>query len=235
MHKLMIPAALAIALAAPAAFAQSAGDTYRPDLQSGQGHWFVSGNVGRTDGGTADTFGSGDFNLFRSAEGRRTGYGLATGYRWKIGQAWGLGIEGGYADLGNITISNVFDGDPVNERESENALRGWHVGANTRFNVTPAWYLGARGGYFRASDNNARYYNSVGQELGLRSGGNDGRNSWYAGVGTGWQATPNFSVGVHYDYFRAKTGDLWDPETGAEFEGPKRASSMLSVAAEYAF
>ncbi len=72
MKKLMIPTALAAALCVPAAFAQT-GDTYRPDLQTGQGHWFVAGNVGRTDGGTAGTFGSGDFNLFRSADGRRTG------------------------------------------------------------------------------------------------------------------------------------------------------------------
>lgn len=236
MKKLMIPTALAAMLCVPTVFAQTrAGDSYRPDLQVGQAHWFVAGNVGRTDGGTAGTFGSGDFNLFRSAEGRRTGYGVATGYRWKVGPNWGIGLEGGYTDLGNLKVTNVFDGDPVNERESENALRGWHVGGNARFNVMPAWYVGARGGYFRASDNNARYFNSVGQELGLVSGGSDGRNSWYAGLGTGWNATERFSVGVHYDYFRAKTGDLRDPATGIEFAGPKRSTSLLSLTAEYAF
>jgi outer membrane immunogenic protein len=233
MKKYLLPALLAAAVA-PTALAQSS-DTYRPDLRSGDGHWFISGNVGRTDGGTADTFGSGDFNLFQSSDGRRTGYGLATGYRWKVGSAWGVGIEGGYTDLGNITISNAFDGDPVNERESENALRGWHVGANARFNVMPAWYIGARGGYFRASDNDADYYNSVGQQLGLESGGSDGRNSWYAGLGTGWNATERFSVGVHYDYFRARSGDLRDPATGIEFEGPKRSTALMSVTAELTF
>lgn len=226
--------AIVAALAAPAAFAQT-GDDYRPDLRVGQGHWFAAGNVGRTDGGTAGTFGSGDFNLFRSAEGRRTGYGIATGYRWKVGPSWGIGMEAGYTDLGNIKITNVFEDDPVNQRESENALRGWHVGGNARFNLGPAWYVGARGGYFRASDNNARYYNSVGQELGLVSGGRDGRNSWYGGLGTGWNATERFSVGVHYDYFRAKTGDLRDPETGIEFAGPKRSTALLGLTAEVTF
>ncbi len=129
----------------------------------------------------------------------------------------------------------MFDGDPINERESENALRGWHVGGNARFHVVPAWYIGARGGYFRASDNNARYYNSVGQELGLVSGGRDGRNSWYAGIGTGWNATENLSVGVHYDYFRARAGELRDPDTGIVFSGPKRSTALLNLTAEYTF
>lgn len=236
MKKLTIPLAIAAAIAASTGFAQSrAGDAYQPGLQTGEGNWFVAANIGRTDGGTADTFGSGDFNVFRSADGRRTGYGVATGYRWKVGPSWGIGIEGGYTDLGNYKITNVFEDDAVNQRDSENALRGWHVGANARFHVMPAWYIGARGGYFRASDNNARYYNSVGEELGLTSGGRDGRNSWYAGLGTGWNATDNFSVGVHYDYFRAKSGDLRDPATGFEFSGPKRSTALLSVTADFAF
>ncbi|MCD9031152.1 outer membrane beta-barrel protein [Luteimonas sp. Y-2-2-4F] len=237
MKKLLLPAALAAATLSAPAFAQDrlAGDTYRPDLQVGQGHWFVAGNVGRTDGGTADRFGSGDFHVFESRDGRKTGYGLVTGYRWKIGERWGLGLEGGYSDLGNLRVRNAFNDDAVNQRDSENALRGWHVGGNTRFHVTPAWYISARGGYFRASDNDADYYNSVGQDLGLESGGRDGRNSWYAGVGTGWNATENFSIGVHYDYFRAKSGDLRDPVTGIEFEGPKRSTALLGLTAEYAF
>lgn len=237
MKKALLPVALAAVALSPAAFAQSrGGDTYRPDLAVGEGNWFLAGNVGRTDGGTADTFGSGDFNVFESRDGRRTGYGLATGYRWKLAPSFGLGVEGGYTDLGNIKVSNAFrSGEDVNQRDDTNALRGWHVGGNARWNVTPAWYVGARGGYFRASDNNLDYYNSVGQDLGLESGGSDGRNSWYAGVGTGWNATENFSVGVHYDYFRAKSGEVRDPVTGVRFDGPKRSTALLGLTAEYAF
>lgn len=236
MRKMMIPTAFAAVLSVPAAFAQpAAGDSYRPDLQVGQGNWFVTGNIGRTDGGSATTFGSGDFNLFRSADGRRTGYGLATGYRWKIGPIWGVGVEGGYTDLGNFRVSNILDGDPVSERRTENALRGWHVGGNARFNVAPAWYIGTRGGYFRASDNELRYFNELGQELRLRRGGRSGRNSWYAGIGTGWNANEHLSIGVHYDYFRAKAGRVQDPDTGIEFAGPKRSTALLSLTAEYAF
>ena len=236
MKKSLLPAALAAMVLSPVALAQSTGgDTYRPDLAVGEGNWFVAGNVGRTDGGTAGRFGTGDFNVFESRDGRRTGYGLVTGYRWKLSPSFGLGIEGGYSDLGNLEVRNAFRDDSVDQRDDTNALRGWQVGANARWNVTPAWYVGARGGYFRASDNDARYYNTVGQDLGLESGGRDGRNSWYAGVGTGWNATENFSIGVHYDYFRAKSGDLRDPATGITFEGPKRSTALLGLTAEYAF
>lgn len=235
MNKTLICAALAASMFAPSAFAQSGGDNYRPDKPVGEGNAFIAGNVGRTDGGTAGRFGTGDFNVFEGRDGRKTGYGLVGGYRWKVAPSWGVGIEGGYADLGNLVVRNAFNSDPVNQREDTNALRGWLVGANARVNVNPAWYIGARGGYFRASDNNVDYYNSVGQNLGLESGGSDGRNSWYAGIGTGWNATENFSVGLHYDYFRAKSGDVRDPASGAEFEGPKRSTALLGLTAEYAF
>lgn len=236
MKKFLLPAVLATVAFAPAAFAQNmGGDTYRPDLQTGDGNWFVAGNVGRTDGGTAGRFGTGDFNVFESRDGRKTGYGLAAGYRWKVAPAWGVGIEGGYTDLGNLVVKNVFHSDDVNQRQDTNALRGWLVGGNARVNVNEAWYIGARGGYFRASDNNAHYYNSVGQDLGLERGGRDGRGSWYAGLGTGWNVNNNFSVGVHYDYFRAKAGELRDPDTGITFNGPKRSTALLGLTAEYAF
>src|SRR5690606_30162876 len=179
----------------PIAIAQAPrGDTYRPDLRTGDGHWFIAGNVGRTDGGSATRFGTGDFNLFESREGRKTGYGLAGGYRWKVSPMWAVGVEGGYTDLGNLEISNAFSDDSVDQREDTNALRRWHAGANARVNLPPAWAVGRRGGYLRASGNNARYCSRVGDELRLESGRRDGRNSWYAGVGTGWYVTDRFSL-----------------------------------------
>lgn len=234
MKKSVICAALATALVAPAAFAQS-GDTYRPDLQVGQGNGFVAGSIGRTDGGTAGRFGTGDFNVFESRDGRKTGYSVVGGYRWKVSPAMGIGIEGGYADLGNIVVRNAFRDDDVNQRESTNALRGPLLGANLRANINPDWYVGARGGYFRASDNNISYYNTVGEQLGIDDGRRSGRNSWYAGIGTGWNATENFSVGVHYDYYRAKSGRVNVPDTNISFEGPKRSTAVLGLTAEYAF
>ena len=236
MKKLAIPAALAAMLVSPLALAQNTGaDPYRPSLSVGDGAWFVTGNVGRTDGGTAGRFGTGNFNFLESNEGRETGYGVSGGYRWKVSDRWGVGAELGYVDLGNFRVRNVFNDDPVDQTETTNALRGWTAGANARVNITPEWYVGMRGGYFRASDNTTDYYNGVDQELRVRSGRQPGRNSWYAGIGTGWNATENFSIGVHYDYHRAKSGTFIDEDSGVEIDGPKRSTALVGLTAEYAF
>ena len=236
MKKSVICAALVAAMCSPLAFAQStSGDAYRPSLSTGDGAWFVSGNVGRTDGGTAGRFGTGNFDFLESNEGRDTGYGVTGGYRWKVSDRWGVGAELGYVDLGNYKVRNVFNDEDVDQTEGRNALRGWTAGANARVNITPAWYVGMRGGYFRASDNSTDYYNTIGQELRVRSGRDPERSSWYAGVGTGWNATENFSIGLHYDYFRAKSGTLVDEDSGAEIDGPKRSTALVGLTAEYAF
>jgi len=236
MKKLAIPAALAAMMFSPLAFAQNTGaDPYRPSLSVGEGAGFVTGNIGRTDGGTAGRFGTGNFNFLESNEGRQTGYGVSGGYRWKVSDRWGVGAELGYVDLGNFRVRNVFNDDPVDQTEARNALRGWTAGANARVNITPEWYVGMRGGYFRASDNTTDYYNTVGQELRVRSGREAGRNSWYAGVGTGWNATENFSIGLHYDYHRAKSGTFIDEDSGVEIDGPKRSTALVGLTAEYAF
>ncbi|MDO5506371.1 MAG: outer membrane beta-barrel protein [Pseudoxanthomonas suwonensis] len=231
---LLSTAAVAALIVAPAAFAQS-GDSYRPDLQVGQGNGFVAGTVGRTDGGTASRFGTGDFNVFESRDGRKTGYSLTGGYRWKVSPNVGIGVEGGYADLGNIVVRNAFRDEDVDQRESTNALRGWLAGGNIRANINPQWYVSGRGGFFRASDNDITYYNTVGETIGVDDGSRDGRNSWYAGIGTGWNATENLSIGLHYDYYRAKSGRVSIPDTNISFEGPKRSTAVLGLSAEYAF
>ena len=49
MYKLLIPAAVAALALSPIANAQAqtrGGDNYRPDLQIGEGHGFIAGNVG---------------------------------------------------------------------------------------------------------------------------------------------------------------------------------------------
>lgn len=228
---ILASAALAALIAAPAAFAQ---DTYRSDLQVGQGHGFVSGGVGRTDGGSATRFATGDFGIFESRGDRRTGYNINGGYRWKVTPNVGVGVEGGYADLGNLTIRNAIHSADVNQRDSRNALRGFTLGGNARANINPQWYVAGRGGYFRASDNNVTYYNTVGEQLGIDDGRRAGRNSWYAGVGTGYNVNENLSVGVSYDYYRARSGRV-DLGNNISFEGPKRSTAVLGLNAEYSF
>src|ERR1051325_8957057 len=166
--------------------AAPAGGNYLPSQPVGSGNWFIGANVGRTNGGDNGGFGSGNgsgFNFFKGEKGRRTGYGVLGGYRWKAGQDLGLGLEAGYADLGNYRVKNVFNSQDVNQRTTTNALGGWLLGVNGRINLLPQWYISAHGGYFRANDNGNNYNNSIGQDLGLTSGGPPGRGSWDGGGG----------------------------------------------------
>jgi OOP family OmpA-OmpF porin/outer membrane immunogenic protein len=214
-----------------------AGGNYQSGQPVGSGNWFLDANVGRTNGNSNGGFGSNanDFNFFNGHRGRRTGYGLLGGYRWKVGQDVGLGIEAGYTDLGNYRLRNVFNSAPVNQRSTTNALRGWLVGLNGRVNLTPQWYVGAHGGYFRANDNNDRYYDTVAQDLGFSSGNRPGRGSWYAGIGTGWDVNEHFGIGVQYDYFHANAGHYRNAATGAQITGLKRSTGMVSLVGEYRF
>jgi OOP family OmpA-OmpF porin/outer membrane immunogenic protein len=225
------------------AYDQTAGDTsngggnYQSAQPVGSGNWFIDANVGRTNGNSNGGFGSNasSFNFFNGHRGRRTGYGLAGGYRWKVGHDLGLGVEAGYTDLGNYRIRNVFNSSPVNQRDTVNALRGWMVGVNGRINLTPQWYVGAHGGWFRANDNNNRYYDTLGQQLGFSNGKHAGRSSWYAGVGTGWDINEHFGVGVQYDYFHANAGHYTNPATGERVNGLKRSTGIVSLTGEYRF
>ena len=246
-RKLLTLALASSALLAAPAFAQedttatgnsaNASGNYLPNQPVGSGNGFVDVNVGRTSGNSDGGFG-GDasaFNFFSGHRGRRTGYGLLGGYRWKVGQDLGLGVEAGYTDLGNFRVRNVFNSDPVNQRSTTNALRGWLLGANGRINLTPQWYVGAHAGWFWANDNNDRYYDTIGQDLGFSDGDRPGRGSWYAGVGTGWDVNEHFGVGVRYDYFHANAGHYTNPDTGERITGLKRSTGIVSLVGEYRF
>ncbi|MBA2077407.1 MAG: hypothetical protein BGP10_05965 [Rhodanobacter sp. 68-29] len=216
--------------------AQGSGN-YQSSQPIGSGNWFIGANVGRTNGSDTGGFGSNGsgFNFLKGEKGRRTGYGVLGGYRWKVGNDLGLGLEAGYADLGNFRVKNVFNSQDVNQTSSTNALRGWLLGANGRINLTQQWYLSAHGGYFRSNDNDHSFNNSIGQDLGLTSGGRSDRSSWYAGLGTGWDINEHVGVGVQYDYFHANAGKIKDTTTGEVSTGLKRSTGIVSIAGEYRF
>ena len=225
-------------LAQDTASTAQAGGNYLPSQPVGNGNWFIGANVGRTNGSDTGGFGSGNgsgFNFLKGEKGRRTGYGLLGGYRWKVGQDLGLGLEAGYTDLGNYRVKNAFNDNDVNQRSTTNALRGWLLGVNGRINLVPQWYISAHGGYFHANDNNNNYNNSLGQDLGLTSGGRSGRGSWYAGIGTGWDINENVSLGVNYDYFHANAGKIKNTTTGEVTQGLKRSTGIVSLSGEYRF
>lgn len=166
--------------------------------------WFVSGNAGRV---------AIDEDLY---DGEDTGYAVQGGYRWGVGRSSAIGVELGYNDLGNIELGDVLeDDDPVLD-ENASELRGWTAGVNGRFEFTPKWYASARGGvYIWRGHGFSNDDELLSQEL--------DDTSWYAGLGVGYNFTPAFSVGLHYDYYDAEQ-DVVDLST-----------DMVSLGAEYRF
>jgi OmpA-OmpF porin, OOP family len=178
MKKTLLALALTTAglLAAPAVFAQSA--------PTGNGGWFINGNVGRT------AINQGPY------DGHDTGYALNGGYRWSLAPNFSLGAEVGYNDLGNIHAKNVFNSQPV-IAPGKSQLHGWTAGANAHFDLTPNWYISGRTGLYSWTGHGMS--NDVNP---VRKGLSD--NSWYAGADVGYNITNNLSVGLNYDYFDAQ-------------------------------
>jgi OOP family OmpA-OmpF porin/outer membrane immunogenic protein len=196
MKKMLLALAIATAgLAAVPAFAQSA--------KSDNGGWFVNGNVGRT---------SIDKGPYNDSD---TGYAINGGYRWAVSPSIALGVEGGYNDLGNIHAKNIFNSRPVVDG-TKSQLHGWTAGVNGHFNLTPNWYLSARGGIY-----GWRGHGLSNDALPTRQNLND--TSWYAGGGVGYDFSNNMSVGINYDYFDAKKHNV------------DLSTDMVSVSAEYRF
>lgn len=181
--------------------------------EGSNGGFFVSGNVGQT-------------NLSKGLyDDNDSAYGVNIGYRWAINPNVALGIEGGYTDLGKFGIDlNQFV--PHENPGIPNAsVKGWTVGVNGHFNLTPQWYLSGRAGLFRA-DIKGAYSNPDDGGPGLILAFpivDETSTKYYAGAGFGYDFSNNFSVGLNYDHYKAsKAGLSLDP-------------SLFSVSAEYRF
>jgi OOP family OmpA-OmpF porin/outer membrane immunogenic protein len=139
-----------------------------------------------------------------------TGYDINIGYRWALNPNVALGIEGGYTDLGSFGPKSTFAGLPKAK------VSGWTLGVNGHFNLTPNWYVAARGGFFRGDIKGV----SV---SGLPVYVDDTSNKYYFGAGFGYDFSNNFSIGLDYDYYKADKNGL------------KANPDLISVNAEYRF
>ncbi len=165
-----------------------AGGNYQPNQAVGSGNWFIDGSVGQAHVGEPP------YN------DHPTSYALNGGYRWKVGPDLGLGVEVGYNDLGNFKVKNAFNNNDVNLTQQRNALRGWTAGVNGRINVWQGLYISGRAGVYgwkghgyANQDFNRHNLNEV---------------DYYAGAGAGYDFSEHFSLGVSYDYYHAKKGQI---------------------------
>src|SRR6202000_197103 len=106
-----------------------------------------------------------------------TGYGANVGYRWAFTPNVAIGVEGGYTKLGTFDPKASFDVPGVSRAD----VKGWNLGLNGHFNLTPNWYVSARGGYFRG-DVQGDYFPDVAPGPGRVD---STRNKYSAGAGVG--------------------------------------------------
>ncbi|MFC5743803.1 outer membrane protein [Dyella tabacisoli] len=208
MTKRILMAALAVALAA-AATTSFAADTI-------DGSFFVNGNLGQSE-----------YRASRHDWSDRSDTAAAVrfGYTWY--NTVDFGVEGGYVDLGKLT--NKYDALFYNVSQSVK-VKGFLLGANGKYRFAGDWYVSAHGGWFGSKTDFQTRVNFPNAGASSYST-NDTGNGWYAGVGAGYDFTPNFSLGVNYDNYHAKSnvriGNVSQDITGNV--------GMYSVFAEYRF
>lgn len=118
------------------------------------------------------------------------GYGLHFGYRWQ--DTWG--IEGGYVDLGKPEQKAFYNQRPYNLKLH---LTGWTLGANGRWTFGENWYASARVGAFFSKTK----VTAGGYFMGETSATD---TNFYVGGGIGYDFSPQLSLGLNIDRYRAK-------------------------------
>ncbi|TAL89973.1 MAG: porin family protein [Rhodanobacter sp.] len=120
--------------------------------------------------------------------------GVKGGYRFRLNPKTSLGVEVGYQYLGQVDASG-YNG------RSSSKLRGTTLGLDLRYNLNPSWYGEVRGGAFyaqgqgftRGASPQFRDFESV---------------NYYVGAGVGYNINPQWSVGLNYDRYQGRGGDV---------------------------
>lgn len=124
------------------------------------------------------------------------GYGLNFGYRWQ--DTWG--VEAGYVDLGKPQVKAFYYGQPF---KLDLNVSGWTLGANGRWTFGGNWHASARlGAFFSKTKVTAGGY-FTGED-------SDTDTNLYVGAGIGYDFSPNLSLGLNIDHYRAKAKHIID-------------------------
>lgn len=124
--------------------------------------------------------------------------GVRFGWRWTDY----VGPEIGYVSLGKPKTND--DGAHLSIQPQALTL-----GVNGKYNFYGNWFVTGRVGYMHSRTKiDISYIDLYGGRESLRYSSND--DSWYAGLGVGYNLTDNFSLGAHYDNYRLKFGDPSD-------------------------
>lgn len=142
-----------------------------------------------------------------------TAWRIGAGYRWAITPAVAIGFEVGYADLGTLARGTGTLVTPNGSSSYPIAFRakGPALGLDARFDIAPAWFVGARVGVQRAN-------------FSLRPSPRvmpiDDETGWYAGVGIGHDFGRAWSLALGYDRVQVDfgNGDVDSDQLGVQAE-----------------
>lgn len=131
-------------------------------------------------------------------------YSLTGGYRWALNDRFALGIEGGYADLGKITH---HEGDRLNrgrgkspyEYAGELKSHAWLIGANAKWQWTPAWSLVGRLGTAYTVTRFEAVTSTAFGERKVRA--SESRGSMYVGLGLGYAVSSTFDITTGFTHY----------------------------------
>jgi OOP family OmpA-OmpF porin/outer membrane immunogenic protein len=197
MHSCISHAFAAAAMAAACAFAVS-------PVHAAESGAFVAGGIGHA------------WNDDGPYQADTTAWRIGAGYRWAITPGVAIGFEVGYADLGTLAHvhGTIITPTGSSSYPVEFSAKGPALGLDARFDIAPAWFVGARVGAQRA--NFSLQPPPIAMPI-------DDETGWYAGVRIGHDFSRAWSLGLGYDHVRVGFGN-------SDID-----SDQLGVHAEYRF
>jgi opacity protein-like surface antigen len=197
MRNILLTAAVTASLAA-ASFAGHATEA----------QFFVDGKVGQSD----YHYSNRDFHDTKDVSSN-----VMFGYRWSPEQRFYIGPELGYIDLGKIGQSANYNFGSISEHDHYGIQsKGALLGVNTKWDLGDRWYLTAHAGVSRLrSETKLDYSFSDGYPAGGYHVKEDA-NSWYAGLGVGFDINRAIGFGLAYDNYSLKydNGDYRKTDVG---------------------
>lgn len=166
-----------------AAFAAVLAAVSTSSFAADPGAFFINANVGQSN-----FHDQADFSSSNTA----TSATLRAGYYWQS-EVVDFGVEGGYASMGSAKGSLAIPGYPPLNYAAK--VSGPLAGATIKYKFQNKMFLSARAGYFGSK------IKLSGDGLGSQSKSEGGS---YIGAGVGYDLTPQFSLGVNWDEYRAR-------------------------------
>lgn len=194
MRNTLLTAAVAATLAA-ASFAGHATEA----------QFFVDGKVGQSN----YHYSGSDFHDTKDVSSN-----VMFGYRWSPEQRFYIGPELGYIDLGKIGQSYNFNYGDFSEHDHYGIKsKGALLGVNTKWDLGDRWYLTAHAGLSRLRSETTYSYSYSDGYPGGNFHAKEDANSWYAGLGVGYDINRNLGFGLAYDNYSLKYDNGDDRKT----------------------